>query len=113
MFMTLRHTAMITLSVSTVIGCSMQTTTPGAVSSSTAAVPEGHFSLNTPVEKIAANQDGKAVLNRDIPGLMSNSNYMMVQDMSLSQIAAMSGGRLTKATLDQVQTDLSQLPATP
>jgi hypothetical protein len=70
----------------------------------------GHFSLNTPVDKIAANPDGKAVLNRDMPGLISNPSYVLFSDMSLSQLASLSGGRLNKATLDQVEADLSQLP---
>ena len=76
---------------------------------STAAMAE-HFSLNTPVEKIASNPGGKAILNRDMPGLISNPSYMLFSDMSLSQLATLSGGRLTKTKLNQVEADLEQLP---
>ena len=69
-----------------------------------------HFSLDTPVDKIASNPDGNAILKRDMPGLMTNPSYLLFADMSLSQIASLSGGRLPKTTLDQVQADLAQLP---
>lgn len=65
------------------------------------------FSLNTPVEVIAANKNGKVVLERDLPGLMNNPKYPLFKGMSLHQLAAMSGGRLTKKKLAKVQNDLA------
>ena len=91
--------------------CSQQKT--AAVSPQPAgstAATAGHFSLNTPVEKIAANPSGNAVLKRDMPGLMASPSYVLFSDMSLSQLASLSGGRLTKTKLDQVEADLEQLP---
>jgi hypothetical protein len=67
------------------------------------------FTLNTPIKRIAADPDGKAILDRDIPGVMASNKYPLFDDLSLSQIAIMSGGRLTKSKLDLVQTDLVQL----
>lgn len=67
------------------------------------------FSLNTPVDVIAADQGGKAVLDRDVPGLMASRSYILFDDMSLSQIATVSRGQLTKTKLDLIQADLSQL----
>jgi hypothetical protein len=67
------------------------------------------FSLDTPLNHIAADKRGKAVLERDLPGLMASRSYALFDDMSLSQIAVVSGGRLTKAKLDTVQADLAQL----
>jgi hypothetical protein len=72
-----------------------------------------HFSLDTPVEKIAADPGGRAVLKRDVPGLMASPSYMLFSGMSLSQIATLSGGRLSKTKLEQVEADLAQLPITP
>lgn len=91
--------------------CSQQRTAaaPPQPAFSTAATAK-HFSLDTPVEKIAANPSGNAVLKRDMPGLMANPSYMLFSDMSLSQLATLSGGRLTKTKLDQVEADLEQLP---
>ena len=67
------------------------------------------FTLNTPVDRIAANPKGKAVLDRDVPGLMASKDYPMFDDMSLSEIALVSGGRLTKSKLDRVRSDLIQI----
>jgi hypothetical protein len=67
------------------------------------------FTLDTPVERIAADGRGKAVLDRDLPGLMSSSQYILFDDMSLSQIATLSSGQLTKTKLDLVEADLSHI----
>jgi hypothetical protein len=67
------------------------------------------FSLDTPVSVIAADEGGKAVLKHDVPGLMASSSYILLEGMSLSQIAPLSGGRLTKAKLAEVQADLAKL----
>lgn len=64
------------------------------------------FSLDTPVETIAADRRGKAILQQDIPGLLSNPCYPVFDDMSLSQIALISSGKLSAIKLGQVQTDL-------
>jgi len=71
------------------------------------------FTLDTPVDRIAADARGKAVLERDLPGLMASRSYALFDDMSLSQIATVSGGRLTAEKLDKVQADLSQISAPP
>ena len=94
-------------------GCSPEKTASAAAqpAGSKAATVE-HYSLDTPVEKIASNPDGKAILNRDMPGLIANPSYVLFSDMSLSQLATLSGGRLTKTKLNQVEADLEQLPIT-
>jgi hypothetical protein len=68
--------------------------------------PPCAFNLDTPVDRIAADPNGKAVLERDVPGLMASKEYPLFDDMSLSQIAIMSGGRLSKDKLSLVQSDL-------
>jgi hypothetical protein len=55
------------------------------------------LSLDTPVEQIAADPGGKAVLNRDVPGLLANPSYFLFENMNLSQLAAVSGGRANPA----------------
>jgi hypothetical protein len=71
------------------------------------------FSLDTPLDRIAADQRGKAVLDRDLPGLMASRSYLLFDDMSLSQIATVSGGKLTQTKLDRVRADLSRLSDPP
>ncbi len=70
------------------------------------------YSLNTPICNIAANKQGKAILERDLPGLMASRSYPLIDGMSLTQLATMSGGRLSQSKLQLVQADLAQLPST-
>ena len=67
------------------------------------------FTLNTPVDHIVADPRGKAVLDRDVPGLMTDKHYPLFEDMSLSEIALLSHGRLTKSKLELVRSDLIQI----
>ncbi len=67
------------------------------------------FSLDTPVHVIVADPRGKAVLDRDLPGLTTNPSYGLFSDMSLTQLAAVSNGKITQANLDTLRTDLAQL----
>jgi hypothetical protein len=69
------------------------------------------FSLDTPVERIAADGRGRAVLQRDLPGLMASGQYVLFEDMSLAQIASLSSGQLTKTKLDIVAVDLAGISA--
>lgn len=65
------------------------------------------FTVQTPIDQIAADKNGKEVLERDVPGLMSNAHYVLFSCMSLAQVASLSGGRLTQAKLRQVNQDLA------
>ncbi len=67
------------------------------------------FSVQTPIEKIAADQRGRAVLDRDVPGVMSNPHYVLFSSMSLSQLASLSHGKLSKSKLNKVNADLADL----
>jgi hypothetical protein len=71
----------------------------------------GSYTLDTPIQTIAARPEGAAVLNRDIPGLLTNSSYDVFKALSLKQVRALSGGRLTKETLAQTEMDLKALDA--
>lgn len=74
------------------------------------AAPVESFTRDTPVEKIAADPGGKAVLDRDIPGLLTDAQYPMFKSMSLHQLQVMSGGELSAETVDKAETDLKALP---
>jgi hypothetical protein len=80
------------------------------VAFASAASAQG-YDLNTPVEAIAADPAAAAVLNKDVPDLLSNENYGMFKVLNLKQLAALSGGRLTKPMLAQTETDLKALPS--
>jgi len=68
------------------------------------------LSLDTPVERIAADPGGAAVLNKDIPGLLNDPNYPMFKGMNLKTLASLSGGRLDDQTLAETKSDLAALP---
>jgi hypothetical protein len=91
------------------IGCSTQVPGNTIESKVTEERHSANFSLNTPLETIAADRNGKAILNRDLPGLMASPSYQLVDDMSLSQIATVSGGQLDMTKLELVQADLAKL----
>jgi hypothetical protein len=95
------------------LACSAPKPVTDEGASSHISAPIHAFSLDTPLDQIAADKQGKAVLDRDLPGLMASRSYILFDDMSLSQIAVMSGGRLTKEKLTVVEADLSNLPAAP
>ena len=67
------------------------------------------FTVQTPIDRIAADDRGKAVLDRDVPGVMKNPHYMLFSCMSLSQLASLSGGQLPQSKLNEVNADLAEL----
>ena len=75
-----------------------------------APAPGGGFTLDTPIEIIAADPAGAAVLDKDMPGLLTNSNYLLFKGMSLKSLAPLSSGRMTQKSLAQTQADLAALP---
>lgn len=92
------------------LGCSTYRPPPQAAS------PPGKppsFTVDTPIEVIAADPRGKQVLMQDVPGVMSNPKYPLFSDMSLAQIAIFARGKLPKDKLDEVQSDLDKLGLSP
>jgi hypothetical protein len=69
------------------------------------------YDADTPVEKIAADPDAAAVLNRDLPGLLTDSQYNLFKSMSLKQLQQASDGELSEADVDKAVADLQTLPA--
>ena len=67
------------------------------------------YTLDTPIETIAADPAGKAVLDRDLPGLTTHEAYDSFKSMSLKAVQPMSNGALTDAALAKAGTDLAAL----
>jgi len=74
-----------------------------------AAAPPGPLTLNTSIEAICATPAGKAVLDRDLPGLTARPEFPMFKAMTLKQIEPMSKGHITDAVLAKVAHDLAAL----
>lgn len=69
------------------------------------------YTHDTPVEKIAADPAAAAVLNKDLPGLLNDTQYSLFKSMSLKQLQAASGGDLSEEDVDKAVADLQVLPA--
>lgn len=67
------------------------------------------YTLDTPIETIAADPAGKAVLDADMPGLTTHASYDMFKSMSLTQLAPMSQGKITEAGLARAAADLAAI----
>jgi hypothetical protein len=63
--------------------------------------------VNSSIESICATPAGKAVLDRDLPGLTTRPEFPMFKAMTLKQIEPMSKGHITDAVLAKVQADLA------
>jgi hypothetical protein len=96
------------------LGCVGPQSAPAAVAPSTGGGPGAHastgFTLDTPIEVIAADPGGAAVLNKNLPLLLTNPNYSSFKAMNLKWLASMSRGKLNQQTLAQIEADLEALP---
>ena len=68
------------------------------------------YGQDTPLETLAADPAAVAILNKDLPGLLSDAQYPMFKSMSLKTLQAASGGDLSKEDLNKTVADLQALP---
>ncbi|WP_312166517.1 hypothetical protein [Phenylobacterium sp.] len=64
---------------------------------------------DTPIADIAASAEGKAALDKNLPGLTDHEAYEQFKGMSLKQVQPMSQGAITDEQLKALQADLDQL----
>ncbi|NYT39705.1 hypothetical protein HZY97_02960 [Sphingomonas sp. R-74633] len=89
-------------------GTAMAQTAPAPAPAATpAATPK--FTLDTPIQDIVADTQGKAVIDKDLPGLIGLPQYDMFKGLSLKQVQAYSDGKLTDEILAKVATDLAAI----
>ena len=72
--------------------------------------PAPSYTQQTPVEVMAADPAAAAVLNKDLPGLLTDPNYSIFKSMSLKQMQRASGGELSVVDVDKTVADLQTLP---
>lgn len=53
---------------------------------------EPAFSLDTPIEKIAANPAGLALIEAELTGLLAHPNYEQYKTRSINELSVMLGG---------------------
>ncbi|MEI9853113.1 MAG: hypothetical protein WDN24_22265 [Sphingomonas sp.] len=84
-------------------------TAPAADPAPAEAAAPAAFTVDTPVEALAADERTKAVLEADLPGLLTHPSYEFFKGMSLRQLQPMSEGKITEELLAKVGTDLAAI----
>lgn len=72
--------------------------------------PSPAYSDQTPIEVLAADPAAAAVLNKDLPGLLTDSQYPIFKSMSLKAVQGASNGDLSKDDVEKTVADLQALP---
>ncbi len=67
------------------------------------------FTLDTPIERLAAHSGARAVLERELPGLTTHARYNQFKRMSLKTLKPLSGGLITDDRLARVERGLASL----
>lgn len=68
------------------------------------------YGQDTPLETLAADPAAVAILNKDLPGLLSDAQYPIFKRMSLKTLQEASGGDLSKDDVSKTVADLQALP---
>ena len=63
------------------------------------------------IKDLLANPATAAVLEKHLPGVSQHPALPQFQDMTLAQVAPMSGGAVTPTIIEAIDTDLKALPA--
>ena len=69
------------------------------------------YSQDTPLETLAADPAAAAILNKDLPGLLTDAQYPVFKHMSLKTLQEASGGDLSKNDVEKTVAELQTLPA--
>ena len=80
---------------------------PAPAATPDAAATAAKFTLDTPIEAIAADPAGKAVLDADFPGMLTHPAYDEFKGMSLAAVQPMSQGAITEEALAKAKVDLA------
>ena len=67
------------------------------------------LSIDSTLGDILGDEKGKAVLEKHMPGVSTHPQLAMAKGMTLKQIAGMSQGQITQATLDAINEDLGKI----
>ena len=67
------------------------------------------LSVDSTLGDILADEKAKAVLEKHMPGVSTHPQLAMAKGMTLKQIAGMSQGQISQATIDAINTDLAAI----
>lgn len=81
------------------------------VSEAGGGTAQAAITLDTPIQTLAAVAGARAVLERELPGLIGHERYEQFKTMSLKALKPFSGGLITDERLAAVETALADLAA--
>lgn len=67
--------------------------------------------IASPIKDLIANAQTRAVLEKHLPGVSQHPALPQFQDMTLAQVAPVSGGVVTPQVIAAIDADLKALPA--
>lgn len=67
--------------------------------------------IESSIKDLLANPETAAVVEKHLPGVSQHPALPQFQDMTLAEVAPMSGGQVTPAIIEAIDTDLKALPA--
>lgn len=82
---------------------------PAATTVAPVATTGAKFTLDTPIETIAADPAGKAVLDKNIPGMTAHPLFDSFKSMTLTALQPASQGQITDAQVAAVKADLAAI----
>ncbi|MEI4508815.1 hypothetical protein WBQ88_19390 [Sphingopyxis sp. CCNWLW253] len=86
------------------------TAAPAAPAPAPAApASDAKFNLDTPLQDIAADEKGKAVIEKHFPGMIALPEYEMFKAISLTQLQPYSNGKITDEMLAATAKDLAEI----
>ena len=86
-------------------------TAPAQDHAAHAATPAAALpTIESPIKDLLANPTTAAVVEKHLPGVSQHPALPQFQDMTLVQVAPMSGGAVTPAIIEAIDTDLKALP---
>lgn len=83
---------------------------PAAIAQTAApatAAAAAKFNLDTPLQDIVADAKAKAALDAAVPGVTTHESYEMFKGMSLNQLKAYAGDKLTPEVMTKAETALA------
>jgi hypothetical protein len=99
--------ALASIALAAVAGTALaQTQTPPP-----AAPAAARPTIASPIKDLIANAQTRAVLEKHLPGVSQHPALPQFQDMTLAQVAPVSGGVVTPQVIAAIDADLKALPA--
>nr|WP_316629457.1 hypothetical protein [uncultured Brevundimonas sp.] len=88
-------------------GATAQSAGPTPPPAAPAEAPQTAFTLDTPIEVLAADAGARAVLERELPGLIGHERFDQFKAMSLKALKPFSGDLITDERLAAVEAALA------